>query len=112
MSARSMNIDATIVVPSNISRARLETIRRHRPKRILRKGSNFKDVLDEAQRIAKDENLCFIHPFDDENVIVGQATVGAEIVRQIGSNDLDAIFCVTGGGGLLSGLSRTWCSSS
>jgi len=102
MSARLLNIEATIVVPSNTSKARLEAIQRHCPKRIVRRGANFNDVLNVAQRIAEEENLCFIHPFDDENVIVGQATVGAEIVRQIGSKELDAIFCVTGGGGLLS----------
>ena len=105
MSARLLNIDATIVVPSNTSKARLEAIQRHSPKNIVRVGVNFKDVLNEARRISREENLCFIHPFDDDDVIVGQATVGAEIVRQIGSNDLDAIFCVTGGGGLLSGIS-------
>ena len=44
----------------------------------------------------------FVHPFDDENVIAGQGTIGLEILDEI--KDLDAIVVPVGGGGLISGI--------
>lgn len=67
-------------------------------------GSTFDEVLNEANRLARVSSRRLVHPFDDWNVIVGQATVAAEIIRQIGSKDLDTVFCFAGGGGLLSAV--------
>ena len=49
------------------------------------------------------DNLTFVHPYDDPDVIAGQGTVGMEILRQQ-SRDLDAIFIPVGGGGLAAGV--------
>ena len=52
---------------------------------------------------SKSTGAVFLHPFDDEEVIAGQATVGLEILKQL--PDVDAVVVPVGGGGLLSGIS-------
>jgi threonine dehydratase len=66
-------------------------------------GSSFDEAYGEARRIAAEEGLTFIHPFDDPDVIAGQGTIGMEILRQH-SRPIDAIFCAVGGGGLIAGI--------
>ncbi|CAL1373044.1 unnamed protein product [Linum trigynum] len=65
------------------------------------------DSYDEAQAYAKQrgqqEGLTFVPPFDHPDVIMGQGTVGMEIVRQM-QGPLHAIFVPVGGGGLIAGI--------
>lgn len=65
------------------------------------------DTFDEANALAlecsRSEGLAFIHPFDDEKIIEGQATVGYEILQDL-SEKIDYIFIPVGGGGLISGV--------
>ena len=49
----------------------------------------------------------FVHPFDDEKIIEGQATVGLEILEQSNEN-IDFVFVPVGGGGLAAGLSSVF----
>ena len=62
----------------------------------------YDDAYNEAQRLKEEKNLTFIHPFDDENVIAGQGTIGIEILEEM--PDVDAVVCAIGGGGLISGV--------
>lgn len=62
----------------------------------------YDDAYNEAQRLKDEKNLTFIHPFDDENVIAGQGTIGIEILEEM--PDVDAVVCAIGGGGLISGV--------
>ena len=52
-------------------------------------------------RVAQERGLTFVHPFENESVIAGQATAALELVEEVG--DLDALVAPVGGGGLLSG---------
>ena len=65
------------------------------------------DAYDEAQAYAKkraiEEGRTFIPPFDHPDVIMGQGTVGMEIMRQM-TGPLKAIFVPVGGGGLIAGI--------
>lgn len=65
------------------------------------------DSYDEAQAYAKkraiEENRTFVPPFDHPDVIIGQGTVGMEIVRQM-KGPIHAIFVPVGGGGLIAGI--------
>jgi len=65
------------------------------------------DTYDEAYAVAKkfcaSEGKMFVHPFDDERTIVGQGTVGYEILEQC-SGSIDYVIVPIGGGGLCSGL--------
>ena len=62
----------------------------------------YDDAYNEAQRLREEKNYTFIHPFDDENVIAGQGTIGIEILEEM--PDVDAVVCAIGGGGLISGV--------
>lgn len=62
----------------------------------------YDDAYNEALRLRDEKNYTFIHPFDDENVIAGQGTIGIEILNEM--PDVDAVVAAIGGGGLLSGV--------
>jgi threonine dehydratase len=64
-------------------------------------GKNTDEALDYAKKLAKG-GRSLIHPFDDEQVIAGQGTIGLEILEQVPG--VEAIVVPTGGGGLVSGI--------
>ena len=66
-------------------------------------GDTFDDSSKAAQLYQKKNDLVFIHPFDDVDVIEGQATIALEIIDQA-SKPLDYLFVPVGGGGLISGI--------
>jgi threonine dehydratase len=71
---------------------------------VVLKGDTFDDSFKSSMKHADKFGLVFIHPFDDEKVIEGQATIALEILEQ--SNEpIDYVFAPLGGGGLLAGLS-------
>lgn len=60
-----------------------------------------------GQARAREEGLVFVAPYDDPYVIAGQGTVGAEILRQLSTRQLEslhAVFVAIGGGGLAAGI--------
>jgi threonine dehydratase len=65
-------------------------------------GSEFSETEKAAQAYARDLNLPFIHPYNDERVIAGQGTIGLEIVEDL--EDVSTVYVPVGGGGLLSGI--------
>ena len=69
------------------------------------------DTFDDAYKASKIEcdalGKVFVHPFDDEKIIEGQATVGLEIIEQA-TEEIDYVFVPVGGGGLASGLSTVF----
>jgi threonine dehydratase len=67
-------------------------------------GDTFDDSYKSAMTYCDQHELVFIHPFDDEKVIEGQATIALEILEQA-EKPIDYIFAPLGGGGLLAGLS-------
>lgn len=66
-------------------------------------GDTFDDASKEAMRFCQENNSNFIHPFDDEKVIEGQATIGLDILSETGDH-IDYVFMPIGGGGLASGV--------
>jgi len=66
-------------------------------------GDYFDDTLAEAQRFCAAQGGCFLAPFDDADVIEGQASVAVEIAVQMGRAP-DHIILPVGGGGLSSGV--------
>ena len=59
-------------------------------------------MMDECNDIKEREGLTFVHPFDDIDIILGQGTVGLEIIEKL--NNIDYAFISIGGGGLISGI--------
>ena len=62
----------------------------------------YDDAYNEALRLRDEKNYTFIHPFDDDNVMAGQGTIGLEILNEM--SDVDAVVGAIGGGGLMSGV--------
>lgn len=70
-------------------------------------GDTFDDAFYEAQHFCNQENLTFIHPFDDVEVIAGQGTVGLEILDE-NCPGIDYLILPVGGGGLAAGVSTVF----
>ena len=68
---------------------------------LIKMGNDFDECLKEAQEFSKENKHLFIHPYDDLDIIEGQATLAYEIEQDINA---DIIITCIGGGGLVSGL--------
>lgn len=66
-------------------------------------GDTFDEASEAAVAYARKSQKVFVHPFDDPQVIMGQGTVGVEILEQLNSK-IDFVVVPIGGGGLMSGL--------
>lgn len=75
--------------------------------KVVLEGDTFDDSNRAAQIFCEQEGKTFVHPFDDEKTIEGQATVGLEILQQ-SCEPIDYVFVAVGGGGLASGLCGTF----
>jgi threonine dehydratase len=62
----------------------------------------YDDAYAEAIRQRDELGYTFIHPFDDDDVIAGQGTIGLEVLNEL--PDIDAVVVPVGGGGLISGV--------
>jgi threonine dehydratase len=96
-----LGIDSTIVMPEGSSIAKQEATRSYGGQVILH-GSNVDEALIRAGELEKAGKI-FIHPFDDEEVIAGQGTIGLEILEEV--PEVETIIVPIGGGGLISGIS-------
>ncbi|KAI1321812.1 hypothetical protein EDD11_000088 [Mortierella claussenii] len=101
--AKTMGIQATIVMPTPTPEIKSRNVLRLGSTVILH-GKNFDEAKAECERLIELENYTNIPPFDDPYVIAGQGTIGAEILRQHNLQEIDAIFCCVGGGGLIAGV--------
>lgn len=101
LASKKFNIKAKICMPDGAPISKVEATKSYGAEVILVNGV-YDDAHTEAERLKKEHGYTFIHPFDDENVIAGQGTVGLEILEQI--KDVDAVIVPIGGGGLISGV--------
>jgi threonine dehydratase len=102
LAARELGIAATIVMPNTTPEIKIEGVRSRGGKVVLH-GDSFPEALAHSLKLVDEQNLVYIHPFDDPLTIAGQGTVAMEILRQHPGN-LDAIFVPVGGGGLIAGI--------
>lgn len=101
LSAQKAQIPCTICMPDSSPLSKVEATKSYGANVCLVEGV-YDDSYEEAIRQCKEKNLTFIHPYDDEDVIAGQGTIGLEILDQMDS--VDAIVVPIGGGGLISGV--------
>ena len=102
LAASKLGIKAKIVMPVTTPAIKVDAVRALGA-RVILFGDSFDEAALRAQTLVEEEGLTFIHPFDDPDVIAGQATVAVEIVRQA-HQPLDYVFVCCGGGGLLAGM--------
>jgi threonine dehydratase len=97
---RLLGIPVTVVMPRFAPMVKVARCRQFGAEVVLH-GDSFDEARDEADRLATERGLTYIHPFDNPDVIAGQGTLGFEVLEQV--PDCDAILVPVGGGGLLSG---------
>ncbi|MBS0557704.1 MAG: threonine ammonia-lyase, biosynthetic [Proteobacteria bacterium] len=105
LAAAKLRIRACIVMPVTAPEVKIDAVRRLGGEyvEILLAGDSYSDAQAAASRLQAERGCTFVHPFDDADVIAGQATVGLEILRQR-PRDLAAVFVPIGGGGLAAGI--------
>lgn len=99
--AARLGIRATIVMPKHTPIVKVAATEAHGARVVLH-GESVGDASVEADRIARAENLVWVHPYDDAFVIAGQGSIAAEMLED--APELDALLVPVGGGGLISGM--------
>lgn len=102
-SARHLKIPATIVMPAGTPAIKHKNVSRLGGAVVLH-GPDFDSAKEHCYELEKQHGLTNIPPFDDPYVIAGQGTIGMELLRQTNLQNLKAIFCCVGGGGLIAGV--------
>lgn len=100
-SASHFGLKATIVMPESTPLVKVQGVRDFGATVVLH-GSNYDEAYGYAHELSKSENLSFIHPFADDEVMSGQGTIAVEILEEVG--DIDTLVVPVGGGGLISGI--------
>jgi threonine dehydratase len=100
LAARLLGMDATIVMPSDAPKSKMEATRAYGA-RVVTYDRYHEDREEIARRLADERRAAIIPPFDHPDVIAGQGTAAAELIEDVGP--LDSLFVCLGGGGLLAG---------
>ena len=105
LSAQKLGIRAVIVMPTTTPQIKIDAVKK-RGGEVVLAGDSYDAAYAHALELEKKQKLCFVHPFDDPDVIAGQGTIGMEILRQHSRHNgpIHAIFCCVGGGGLIAGV--------
>ena len=99
--ATKRGIHAIIVMPLTTPLVKVTATKNFGAEVVLH-GANYDAAYAEARRICDEQQMTFIHPFDDAVVMAGQGTIGLELLGQV--PDLQAVVVPIGGGGLISGI--------
>ena len=101
LAASKCGISSLICLPDTAPISKIEATKAYGAQVRLVEGV-YDDAFNKALELKEEFGYTFVHPFDDENVIAGQGTIGLEIVNSM--DDLDAVIVPIGGGGLISGV--------
>ncbi len=101
LAAQQENIHCTICMPDTAPISKVEATKSYGAEVCLAKGA-YDEAYALACDLAEEHGYTFVHPYDDEDVIAGQGTIGLEILEELDS--IDAIVVPIGGGGLISGV--------
>lgn len=101
LASKKFGIKSIICMPDGAPISKVEATKSYGAEVVLVPGV-YDDAHNRAEELKIEKGYTFIHPFDDEDVIAGQGTIGLEIIEQI--KDADVIVVPVGGGGLVSGV--------
>ncbi len=102
LAARKRGLRAVIVMPKTTPSIKVDAVVALGGEAVLH-GDTYDDANAYARELEAAQGLCFVHPFNDPDVIAGQATVGVELEQQWPKVP-DVVFAPIGGGGLISGI--------
>ncbi len=101
MAAKHLGIDAVVVMPAITPEIKVNAVEKL-DARVVIHGDDFDTACERALQMAEQEDRIFVHPYDDPDVIIGQATIALEMFRQT-PEPIDYLFICVGGGGLAAG---------
>lgn len=104
-SCHKLGIKGTIFMPSPTPKQKFKQVQFFGKDQvqIILVGDTYDDAYNAAMKFTQEQNLAFIHPFDDLHVIEGQATIGLDILSDTTAH-IDYMFVPIGGGGLAAGV--------
>jgi threonine dehydratase len=102
LAAKIHGIRAVVCMAKNATPAKIAATKGYGAEVVLH-GSIWDEANEKAKELVRTEGLTYVHPFDDEQLIAGQGTLGLEIVQDW--PDVDVVVVPIGGGGLISGVS-------
>ena len=102
LAAKIHGIRAVVCMATNATPSKIAATKAYGAEVVLH-GSIWDEANEKAKELVKNEGLTYVHPFDDEQLIAGQGTLGLEVVQDW--PELDAIVVPIGGGGLIAGVS-------
>src|SRR6059036_1826622 len=102
LAAKIHGIRAVVCMATNATPAKIAATKGYGAEVVLH-GSIWDEANEKAKELVRTEGLTYVHPFDDEQLIAGQGTLGLEIVEDW--PEVDAVIVPIGGGGLISGVS-------
>jgi threonine dehydratase len=101
LAARIHGIRAVVCMAENATPSKVAATRGYGAEVVLH-GTIWDEANEKAKELVRTQGLTYVHPFDDEQLIAGQGTVGLEIVEDW--PDVDAVVVPIGGGGLIAGV--------
>jgi len=102
LAAKIHGIRAVVCMAENATPSKIAATRGYGAEVVLH-GSIWDEANEKAKELVQRDGLTYVHPFDDEQLIAGQGTLGLEIAQDW--PDVDAVVVPIGGGGLISGVS-------
>jgi threonine dehydratase len=102
LAAQKLGAHATIVMPATTPSIKVDAVR-GRGAQVVLFGDSYDDAYEHALILSQAEGATFVHPYDDPDVIAGQATVAMEILRQH-PGPIHSVYVPVGGGGLIAGM--------
>ncbi len=104
LAAQKNGIKSVICLPDGAPISKVEATKSYGAEVCLVEGV-YDDAYNKALQLRDEKGYTFVHPFNDEEVIAGQGTIGLELMEQL--PDIDAVLVPIGGGGLISGIAYT-----
>ncbi len=101
LAAAKNHIQSLICLPDGAPISKVEATKSYGAEVCMVNGV-YDDAYKKALELKEEKNYTFVHPFDNEDVIAGQGTIGLEILEQM--PDVEAVIVPIGGGGLISGV--------
>ena len=102
LAAKIHGIRAVVCMATNATPAKIAATRGYGAEVVLH-GTIWDEANEKAKELVRDEGLTYVHPFDDEQLIAGQGTLGLEIIQDW--PNVDCVVVPIGGGGLIAGVS-------
>lgn len=105
MACAKLEVKGTIYMPSTTPNQKIHKVKHFGGAfvDVILEGDTFDESSEKARLISESDNIPYIHPFNDRQIIAGQGTVGMEIIEDM-DDPIDYIVVSVGGGGLISGI--------